>query len=98
MAGHVTVIEIAAEEETTAARKRVDDVVAWLARQRVISEGLVTSSRKIDSEVLEDFLHEQEADLLVAGAYGHNRLREWALGGVTEDVLMQPKRCCLLSH
>ena len=26
------------------------------------------------------------AVLLVAGAYGHARLRQWALGGVTEDL------------
>jgi nucleotide-binding universal stress UspA family protein len=38
------------------------------------------------------------ADLIVSGAYGHSRLREWVLGGVTAE-LIQP--CCgfvLLSH
>lgn len=29
------------------------------------------------------------SDLIVLGAYGHSRLREWALGGVTRDVLSQ---------
>ena len=38
------------------------------------------------------------ADLIVAGGYGHSRLGEWALGGVTRDLLHQPERFLLLSH
>jgi nucleotide-binding universal stress UspA family protein len=41
---------------------------------------------------------ERNADLIVAGAYGHSRLREWALGGVTGDLLMRAKRCTFVSH
>jgi nucleotide-binding universal stress UspA family protein len=38
------------------------------------------------------------AGLLVAGAYGHARLREWTLGGVTEDLLLYPKVPTIMSH
>lgn len=38
------------------------------------------------------------ADLVVSGAYGHSRLREWVLGGVTRDLLRHAPVCCLLSH
>jgi nucleotide-binding universal stress UspA family protein len=38
------------------------------------------------------------ADLIVAGAYGHSRLGEWAFGGVTRDLLTSSPVCCLLSH
>jgi nucleotide-binding universal stress UspA family protein len=38
------------------------------------------------------------ADLLVMGAYGHSRLREWVLGGATEEVLEKAKIPVLLSH
>ncbi|UHC15860.1 universal stress protein [Methylobacterium currus] len=38
------------------------------------------------------------ADLIVAGAYGHSRLREWAFGGVTRDLLAHTPVCCLMSH
>ena len=41
---------------------------------------------------------EEDAELIVAGAYGHNRLREWAFGGVTRDLLLRANRCALLSH
>lgn len=39
-----------------------------------------------------------EAELIVAGAYGHSRLREWAFGGVTDNFLPRPGRFVLLSH
>jgi nucleotide-binding universal stress UspA family protein len=38
------------------------------------------------------------ADMLVMGAYGHSRFREWVLGGATEDVMDQGKIPALLSH
>lgn len=38
------------------------------------------------------------ADLLVMGAYGHSRLREWVFGGVTRDILRTARLCCLMSH
>lgn len=37
------------------------------------------------------------ADLLVAGAYGHSRLREWAFGGVTRTLLQKSQLNRLLS-
>lgn len=38
------------------------------------------------------------ADLIVAGAYGHSRVREWMLGGVTQTLLHKPERFVLFSH
>jgi nucleotide-binding universal stress UspA family protein len=39
-----------------------------------------------------------EADMIVIGAYGHSRLREWALGGVTRDLLLRAPVPLLLAH
>ena len=36
--------------------------------------------------------------MVVGGAYGHSRLREWVLGGVTRDVLLRPTKCSFISH
>ncbi|TGD97690.1 universal stress protein [Methylobacterium nonmethylotrophicum] len=44
------------------------------------------------------FCEREGADLLVMGAYGHSRLREWVFGGVTRDVLRTTSLCCLMSH
>jgi nucleotide-binding universal stress UspA family protein len=38
------------------------------------------------------------ADLIVAGAYGHSRLREYVLGGVTRDLLKTADIPVLMSH
>jgi len=38
------------------------------------------------------------ADLVVCGGYGHSRLREWALGGVTKHLLAHMTVPTLFSH
>jgi len=40
----------------------------------------------------------READLIVAGGYGHSRLREWMFGGVTEHLLKSSHRPVLFSR
>jgi nucleotide-binding universal stress UspA family protein len=39
-----------------------------------------------------------DADLIVAGAYGHTRLREAVFGGMTRDLIAESHICCLMSH
>jgi len=36
--------------------------------------------------------------LLVAGAYGHSRYREWVLGGATRELLQRAPVPLLLAH
>jgi len=38
------------------------------------------------------------AGLIVAGAYGHSRYREWVLGGVTRELLERAPVPLLLAH
>jgi nucleotide-binding universal stress UspA family protein len=98
LAGRVTVVEIAVEEELVAARARVRDVGSWLGRHGIAATPLATPSTGDDAARLSTFLKEQGADLIVAGAYGHSRVREWVLGGVTRDLLLKAGRCSLVSH
>jgi nucleotide-binding universal stress UspA family protein len=98
MAKLVIVAEIVAESEMIEARKHLDDVVGWLKRQGIVAQAIVSPSGGEDSARLGELAREQKADLIVAGAYGHNRLREWMLGGVTRDLLMCADRCSLVSH
>ena len=44
------------------------------------------------------FAQREEADLIVMGAYGHSRLREWIFGGMTREILRSTSVCCLMSH
>jgi nucleotide-binding universal stress UspA family protein len=43
-------------------------------------------------------LADEAIDLLVMGAYGHSRLREMVLGGVTREVFQQMTVPVLMSH
>jgi nucleotide-binding universal stress UspA family protein len=97
-ATHVAVVEITPEPELASARSRLADVVAWLERQGVPAAPIAARSNGADAAELNEIVQRQGADLIVAGAYGHNRAREWALGGVTRDLLLCADRCALVSH
>jgi nucleotide-binding universal stress UspA family protein len=94
----VVVVEIAAGQDLAAARGRLRDVTAWLKRHGVGAESLAVESDGDDGALLAATASARDADLLVAGAYGHSRLREWAIGGITRDLLAHTARCVLLSH
>lgn len=49
-------------------------------------------------QAFDDYLKRHDADLLVMGAYGHARVREFVLGGATEHVLRRPATPVFLSH
>ncbi|MEE7494437.1 universal stress protein [Methylobacterium oryzae] len=51
-----------------------------------------------DGEEILRFAREEHADLIVMGAYGHSRLREWAFGGATRHILQASNLCCLMAH
>jgi nucleotide-binding universal stress UspA family protein len=97
-AAHVAVIEIAAESELPAARARLGEVTGWLKRHGIAAEPTASPAAGDDATLLQHILKDREADLVVAGAYGHSRLREWAFGGVTRDLLLRANRCLLVSH
>jgi nucleotide-binding universal stress UspA family protein len=94
----VTVVEIAKQAELEAARLRLKDVTDWLSRHGTPAQCVASVSTGDDAAQLNVLAQEHAADIIVAGAYGHSRLREWALGGVTRDLLLSKKSCSLLSH
>jgi len=49
-------------------------------------------------EVLVTYLASCKADILVMGAYGHSRFREFVLGGATRSLLSKPPIPILFSH
>ena len=51
----------------------------------------------VATELLE-LVRAENADLVVAGGYGHSRLGEWIFGGVTHELLSSSPVCCMLSH
>ena len=48
--------------------------------------------------VLKSYTLSNAVDLLVMGAYGHSRLRQFILGGATKSLLSKPPLPILFSH
>jgi nucleotide-binding universal stress UspA family protein len=70
-----------------------------LARHGVRCETATTVSGEIGvGDALLNNLSDSGADLLVMGAYGHSRLRELVLGGVTQYILDHMTVPVLMSH
>ncbi len=84
-ADDVTVVTVTAEKDRWAERS-VDDVASFLACHGIKARSEVLESQD-ESDRLVEFIAASQADLVVSGAYGHSRLREWAFGGVTRSLL-----------
>jgi nucleotide-binding universal stress UspA family protein len=94
------VVAAVAEEEggQAAALRQVDDVVSWLSRHGILATGLAPESSGNVAVQLDRIASDVGAGVVVAGAYGHSRFREWILGGVTQQLVGQQLRCSLLSR
>jgi nucleotide-binding universal stress UspA family protein len=75
------------------------DMAHHLARHgaRVELKRIVTSETDVASTIL-SHAADNSADFLVMGGYGHSRLREFILGGVTRGILASMTIPTLLSH
>jgi len=49
-------------------------------------------------QALEEYANARGLDLLVMGAYGHSRMRDFILGGATKTIVTSPPLPVLLSH
>jgi nucleotide-binding universal stress UspA family protein len=80
-------------------REGAEDVAAYLSDHSVaVTTHLLRSPEVSAADEILRFAGREEADLVVMGAYGHSRLREWIFGGATRDVLQTTPVCCLMSH
>jgi nucleotide-binding universal stress UspA family protein len=98
VAGRVTVLEVTSQNDYALAQTHVKDVALWFQQHQVEAVPEVIVANGTEAGNLHAALRDRKCDLLVAGAYGHNRLKEWIFGGVTMDVLLDPDFCVLLSH
>ena len=77
----------------------LDEAEAYLVRHGIAAkaEAIPRASGSVADAIL-DYARAHKADLIVSGAYGHGRLREWVFGGVTRGLLARAPVPCLLSH
>jgi nucleotide-binding universal stress UspA family protein len=75
------------------------DIAHHLARHSVTVEVKEIIAADIDAaNVLLSHASDSSADFMVMGGYGHSRLREFVLGGVTRSILATMTIPTLLSH
>jgi nucleotide-binding universal stress UspA family protein len=98
-ASEVLLLEIGENEAQSQSKKHLADVAGYLVRHRVIvAAEIVRPARGPVATELLHFVRDEQADLIVAGGYGHSRLGEWIFGGVTHALLAASPVCCMLSH
>jgi nucleotide-binding universal stress UspA family protein len=86
------------EDAANADRMQFDDNLRWMRRHGVSPDGRIEIGPSDAGEALLSRAADQSADLIVMGGYGHARLREFVLGGVTRTVLSSMTVPVLMSH
>jgi nucleotide-binding universal stress UspA family protein len=95
----VWVASINAEGETNGQPGPAAELTRHLADHGIKAEPQVLRSDEISAaDLLLSRIADLGADSLVMGCYGHSRLREIALGGMTRDILRHMTVPVLLSH
>jgi len=75
------------------------DIINHLARHGIKAKKEHLNTKGLDpSNTLLSLAADESIDMLVMGAYGHHRLRERLLGGVTRDILHHMTVPVLMSH
>jgi nucleotide-binding universal stress UspA family protein len=92
----LSVCEQSTEIET---QRSIDNLASYLSRHdcEVKESACLNTGQSIARQLLR-IAHHEKADLIAAGGYGRSRLGEWALGGVTRELLTGSSACCLFSH
>lgn len=76
----------------------MSDIAAHLDRHGARPTVTVLTRGDDAGSALLDEAHRISADLIVAGAYGHSRFREWLLGGATYDLIAKSDLPILMAH
>lgn len=97
-AEQVTILAAGGRDDRKPIQASLEDVARWLSRHGVHAMPEAVVANTVESDILGEELLRRAPDLVVAGAYGHSRLNEWAFGGVTRHVLLDARCCVLLSH
>jgi len=75
------------------------DVVAALKRRGITAKAEATVSDGTPvADIILSLAADLSADLVVMGAWGHSRLREFVLGGVSRGILKEMTVPVLMSH
>lgn len=80
-------------------RAEIARPIAYLAYHGIKAEArVITGKARGSGETLMAYAEEQGADLLIMGAYGRSRVREFIFGGATRKVLQEAKMPVFMAH
>lgn len=98
-ASHVRIFS-ATDDKPMVSAARGREIAQQLSSEGVdaIYEEVKKTDRHTIGTFIENYVADHNTDLLVMGAYGHSRLREFVLGGATRSILMNPPGWIMLSH
>lgn len=97
-AEHVQLLVILEDLDVAHGDQPGADMALYLARQGVKVEVLVLRSDKDHGKQLLSCAADNGSDLIVMGAYGHSRLREFVLGGFTRTALRTSPVALWMAH
>jgi nucleotide-binding universal stress UspA family protein len=94
----VTVLSIS-PTDIIESEHRGADVTRHLARHGISAIAAASTAAEVEvGDVLLSHAADHGADLIVMGAYGHSRTREWLLGGATRHLLRHMTVPVLMAH
>jgi nucleotide-binding universal stress UspA family protein len=97
-ATHVRVVTVT-DEKPIDSKHSAEELAKNLSRHDLEVElDRIEAKGRTIGEAIEADAKSCDADLLVMGAYGHSRLREFILGGATRSLLAKPPLPILFSH
>jgi nucleotide-binding universal stress UspA family protein len=97
-ADSVTIVQITGEKDLSRAATS-SDAIRNLKLHGIDAAAVdVPVEGKDAAATLQNYCVQDRRDLLVMGAFGHSRAREFVLGGVTRSILDSPELAIFISH
>jgi nucleotide-binding universal stress UspA family protein len=98
-AKQVIIVHVNEKTDVDANKTGLKEISERLTRRKIcVNIDLISKCETSLGQTVQAAADRHGADLIVAGAYGHSRLREWALGGVTRDLIDFSSKFVLFSH
>jgi nucleotide-binding universal stress UspA family protein len=99
LTGGEQVIVLTADADKSIAPDSLASALSFIeGHEMAVTHRSIPRANGAIGDILQQAAIDEGAGLLVMGAYGHSRMREFVLGGATRSVLRNPRLPILMSH